>query len=81
MEMSRFILNGDLLSLQVRIDGEDYRILVRWKVPQKPYDETWKLESYCKIANGEKNLSEGQIKSFMDTINARWNWNVADSQK
>lgn len=78
MEMSKFILQGDILSLQVRIEGVDYRFGVRWKIPQKPYDETWKLESYCNIATGEKNLTQEQIKVFMDTINARWNWNVAD---
>ena len=80
MEMSKFILHGETLSLQVRIDGVDYRFGVMWKAPQKPYDETWILKSYCKIETGEKNLTDEQIKVFMGTINAKWNWNVIDFQ-
>ncbi|KGK90147.1 hypothetical protein [Clostridium sp. HMP27] len=81
MEMSKFILHGDILSLQARIDGTDYRFGVKWKAPQKPYDETWELKSYCNILTGEKNLTEEQIRTFMDTINAKWNWNISDFEK
>ncbi|AKA72030.1 hypothetical protein [Clostridium scatologenes] len=58
MEMKDFILNGDILSLQVKINGDNYRFLVRWKMPQKPYDETWKLEGYINVVTGEKDLTE-----------------------
>lgn len=81
MEMSKFILRGDILTLQVRIDNEDYRFGVRWKIPEKPYDETWKLESYININTGKSNLKEEQIKLFMDTINAKRNWNLEDTVK
>ena len=81
MELSKFILHGDILSLQVRINGADYRFGVKWKETQKPYDETWELKSYCNILTGERNLTEAQIKVFMDTINARWHWNISDFQK
>ncbi|AWI06780.1 hypothetical protein [Clostridium drakei] len=76
MEMKDFILNGDILSLQVKINEDNYRFSVRWKVPQKPYDETWKLEGYINVVTGEKDLTEEQVNKFIDTINARWNWNV-----
>jgi hypothetical protein len=79
MEFSKFILHGDILSLQVKIDGSDYRIGVKWKDPEKQYDETWELKSYSNILTGEKDLTEEQIKIFMDTINARWNWNISHS--
>ena len=81
MDMSNFILRGDILSLEVRIDGENYRFSVRWSSPKKPYDETWKLISYCNVTTGEKNLSQKQITLFMDTINAKWNWNIEDFKK
>ena len=81
MEMSKFILRGDILTLQVRIDNEDYRFGVRWKIPKKPYDETWELKSYININTGKSNLKEEQIKLFMDTINAKRNWNLEDTVK
>lgn len=45
---------------------------VQWKVPEKPYDETWVLKSYANKLNGEKDLSKEKIQEFMDTINAKW---------
>lgn len=81
MEMKNFILNGDILSLQVKIDNSNYRFMVRWKVPKKPYDETWKLEQYINIDTSEKDLTKEKIDKFMDTINAKWNWNIPNSQK
>jgi hypothetical protein len=30
---------------------------------------------------GEKDLSKEQVKEFLDTINAKWNWNVSDFKK
>ncbi|WJQ15645.1 hypothetical protein QT238_09050 [Geobacillus stearothermophilus] len=81
MEMSKFILLGDILIMKVKIDGVDYTFSIRWKAPKKPYDETWELVSYAKNSTGEKDLSEEQIKKFMDTVNPKMNWNVADFQK
>ncbi|BAD76009.1 MULTISPECIES: hypothetical protein [Geobacillus] len=81
MEMSKFILLGDILIMKVKIDGVDYTFSIRWKAPKKPYDETWKLVSYAKNSTGEKDLSEEQIKKFMDTVNPKMNWNIADFQK
>lgn len=81
MEMKDFILHGNILSLQVEINGIDYRFGVRWKIPQKPYDETWELKSYCNVETGEKDLTKEQIKAFMDIINPRWNWNMNDFTK
>ncbi|CAH0346702.1 MULTISPECIES: hypothetical protein [unclassified Bacillus (in: firmicutes)] len=79
MEMRHFILHGDnILSVEVTIDARDYRFGVQWKAPEKPYDETWVLKSYANKLNGEKDLSKEKIQEFMDTINAKWNWNVAD---
>ncbi|BDG47273.1 hypothetical protein PspKH34_18340 [Parageobacillus sp. KH3-4] len=40
MEMSKFILHGDILIMKVKIDGGDYTFSIRWKAPKKPYDET-----------------------------------------
>jgi hypothetical protein len=81
MEMRNFILHGDILSVQVIINNTDYTFGVKWKNPEKPYDETWELKSYCKNSTGEKDLTKEQLKEFMDTINPNWNWNMADFQK
>ncbi|KYD24997.1 hypothetical protein [Parageobacillus toebii] len=35
---------------------------------------------YAKNTIGEKDLSEEQIKKFMDTVNPKLNWNIADFQ-
>ncbi|HZG61763.1 MAG TPA: hypothetical protein VEY68_15020 [Anoxybacillus sp.] len=67
--------------MKVKMDGVDYTFSVRWKTPEKPYDETWELVSYAKNSTGEKDLSEEQIKKFMDTVNPKMNWNIADFQK
>lgn len=78
MEMRNFILHGDILSVEAKINGSDYILGVQWKAPEKPYDETWVLKSYANKLTGEKDLSKDQIKEFLDTINAKWNWNVTD---
>ncbi len=31
----------------------------------------WTIKSYCNVETNEKDLSEEQIKAFMDTINAK----------
>jgi hypothetical protein len=81
MEMRNFILHGDILSVEAKINGSDYRLGVQWKVPEKPYDETWVLKSYVNKLTGEKDLSKEQVKEFLDTINVKWNWNVSDFKK
>lgn len=82
MEMRNFVLHGhNILSVEATIDGNDYIFGVQWKAPEKPYDETWILKSYSNKSNGEKDLSKEKIDEFLDTINAKWNWNVADFNK
>jgi hypothetical protein len=81
MDMRSFILHGDILSVEVSIDGNDYRFGVQWKAPKKPYGDTWKLKSYANKLTGEKDLSEEKIAEFLDTINANWNWNMNDFKK
>jgi hypothetical protein len=81
MEMRNFILHGDILTFQVKIKDIDYTFSIQWKTPEKPYDETWILKSYCNNLTGEKDLTKEQITEFMDTINPKWNWNMADFQK
>jgi hypothetical protein len=81
MEMRDFILHRDILSVEVKIDGSDYRFGMRWKAPEKPYGDTWILQSYANKLTGEKDLSKEQIEEFLDTINARWNWNMDDCKK
>lgn len=44
-------------------------------------DDIWELESHSNVVTGQKDLIGEQIKAFMDTINPRWNWNMADFQK
>jgi hypothetical protein len=78
MEMKDFILHIDILSVEVQIDGKDYRFSVRWKAPDKPYGETWILQTYANKLTGKKDLSKEQIKGFLETINAKWNWNMDD---
>jgi hypothetical protein len=48
------------------------------EAPDKPYGETWILQSYANKLTGEKDLSKEQIEEFLDTINAKWNWNMDD---
>lgn len=48
MEMRDFILHRDILSVEVKIDGNNYRFGVRWKTPEKPYGDTWILQSLGK---------------------------------
>ncbi|ALF10673.1 hypothetical protein [Parageobacillus thermoglucosidasius] len=71
METSKFILHGDILIMNVKIDDVDYTFGIRWKAPKKPYDETWELVSYVKNSTGEKDLSEEQIKKFIDAVNPK----------
>ena len=79
MEMRNLILNRDILSIEVKLNENDYIFGVQWKAPEKPYDDTWVLKSYANKLNGVKDLSEDKIQElFLDTINAKWNWNVAD---
>ncbi|WP_419955177.1 hypothetical protein ACN6MT_06375 [Neobacillus niacini] len=54
---------------------------MQWKVPKKPYGDTWNLKSYANKLTGEKDLSEEKIAGFLDTINANWNWNMDDFKK
>nr|WP_243647034.1 hypothetical protein [Scopulibacillus darangshiensis] len=79
--MKNFILHGDILSVEVKIEDVDYIFGVQWKTPEKPYGETWTLKSYCNKSTGKKDLSKREIEKFMDTINARWNWNMEAYQK
>jgi hypothetical protein len=81
MEMKNFILHGDILSVEVKIDTIDYRFGIQWKAPEKPYGDTWVLKSYANKLTGEKDLSEEKIAMFLDTINAKWNWNMDDFKK
>lgn len=81
MEMRNFILHGDILSVEAKINGRNYILGIQWKAPEKPYDETWVLKSYANKLTGEKDLSKEQIKEFLDTINAKWNWNLSDYKK
>nr|WP_233096645.1 hypothetical protein [Fictibacillus halophilus] len=76
--MKDFILHKEILSVEVKIDGKDYRFGVRWKAPDRPYGETWILQSYANKVTGAKDLSKEQIKGFLETINAKWNWNMDD---
>ena len=76
--MRNFILHRDILSLHVEINDSEYTFGVKWVPPKKPFDETWELKSYCNNATGTKDLTEEQIKDFMDTINAKWNWNIKE---
>lgn len=77
MEIRNLILHRDnILSIEVKIDESDYRFGVQWKAPEKPYDDTWVLKSYANKLNGTKDLSKEKIQEFLDTINAKWNWNV-----
>lgn len=78
MEMRSFILNGDILSVEVSIDDNDYRLAVKWTAPKKPYGDTWILKSYANKLTGKKDLSEEKIAEFLDIINADWNWNMDD---
>ena len=79
MEMRNLILQQrDILSIEVRIDDQDYIFGVQWKAPSQPYEDTWILKSYANKLNGAKDLSEEKIKEFLDTINANWNWNIND---
>lgn len=81
MDMRSFILHGDILSVEVKINDSDYRFGVQWKVPKKPYGDTWELKSYANVLTGEKDLSKEKIAEFLDTINANWNWNMDDFGK
>ncbi|WP_245680570.1 hypothetical protein [Bacillus marinisedimentorum] len=74
--MRNFILHKDILTVEVTIDQADYLIGVQWKEPEKPFGDTWILKSYANKKTGEKDLSDEKISSFLDTINARWNWKV-----
>ncbi len=76
MEMRNFILNKDILTVEVTIDQADYLIGVQWLEPEKPFADTWILKSYANKKTGEKDLSDEKISAFLNTINARWNWNV-----
>jgi hypothetical protein len=78
MEMRSFILHGDILSMEVKIDKSDYRFGVQWKKPKNPYDDTWILKSYANKSTGKKDLLKDKIADFLDTINANWNWNMND---
>lgn len=79
MEMRNLILHRDnILSIEVKIDESDYIFGVQWKAPERPYDDTWVLKSYANKLNGAKDLSKEKIQEFLDTINAKWNWDVAD---
>jgi hypothetical protein len=73
---AKLLLHGDILSVEAKINGSDYILGVQWKEPKKLYDETWVLKSYANKLTGEKDLSKNQIKEFLNTINAKWNWNV-----
>ncbi|MDQ6600820.1 hypothetical protein [Bacillus salipaludis] len=79
--MRSFILHGDILSVEVKIDENEYRFGVRWKAPKKPYGDTWILEYYGNKLTGEKDLSKEKIAEFLNTINANWNWNMDDFKK
>jgi hypothetical protein len=81
MHMKNFILHGDILTVEVKMGDIDYIISVQWKAPEKPYGETWVLKSYANKLTGEKDLSQEKIDEFMDTINAKWNWNMADFER
>ncbi|MBM7663544.1 hypothetical protein JOC85_004424 [Bacillus mesophilus] len=81
MDMSSFILHGDILSVEVKINGSEYRFVVQWKAPTKPYGDTWVLKSYANMLTGEKDLSEEKIAEFLNTINANWNWHMDDFRK
>lgn len=82
MEMRNFILHRDnILSVQVQIGDSDYTFGMKWKNPEKPYDDTWELKSYCNNKTGEKDLTKEQIKEFMDTVNPKVNWNMDDFKK
>ena len=37
MNMKSFILHGGILSVEVKIDGNDCRFSVQWKVPKKTF--------------------------------------------
>jgi hypothetical protein len=78
LDMRSFILHGDILSIDVKIDNSKYRFGVQWQKPKKPYDDTWILKSYANTLTGEKDLPKDKIVEFLDTINANWNWNMDD---
>ena len=80
MHMRNFILHRDILSVEVEIEGNDYIFGVQWKAPEKPFDDTWVLKSYINKLTGNKDLSKEQVEEFLDVINAKWNWNIADYQ-
>lgn len=78
MEMKNFILHGDILSVEVRIEKNDYIFGIQWKTPKKAYDDTWILKSYSNKLNGEKDLSKEKINAFLEKVNANWNWHIPE---
>lgn len=68
MQMRDFILHGDILSVKVKIDGNDYRFGIQWKTPRKPYGNTWILKYYFNKLTGEKDLSDEKITEFSTTF-------------
>lgn len=79
MEMKNFILHGNILSVEVRIEKKDYIFGIQWKAPETAYADTWVLKSYANKSNGEKDLSKDNIKAFLATVNANWNWHIPTS--
>ena len=74
MNMKNFVLHGNILLLEVRLNEEDYVMNVKWNSPVEQFCDTWSLVSYCKKTTGEKDLSPNEINDFLKTINANWKW-------
>lgn len=77
MDMKNFELNGDILTVTVTIDGVGYWFSTRWKAPEKPYGDTWFLETYANQLTGKRDLSQEKITEFLNLINPRKNWDMS----
>ncbi|WP_404452219.1 hypothetical protein LG329_17965 [Virgibacillus necropolis] len=76
MHMKNFILHGNILIVEVKLNDTDYIIDVQWKEPREPYEETWELKSYSNKSTGAKDLPKEKIDEFLEAINAKWNWHI-----
>lgn len=65
MNMGNFILDGDILKVEAKMENVDYFFGVQWKAAEKPYGETWVLKSYANKVTGKKDLSQEKIDHFL----------------
>ncbi|MFC4387006.1 hypothetical protein ACFOZ1_04200 [Gracilibacillus marinus] len=74
MKLTNMILHKDILLIHTEINNNDYIFTVQWKTPSDGKGGRWELKSYLNNTTGKKDLAEATIRTFLNQINPKWDW-------